>query len=41
MGNNFKLGAIESPLDLRDYDYKMIDGSTIKIKIPKSYSLDY
>lgn len=37
----FILGAIESPTDLRDYDYSMISCSTDKIELPKEYVLDY
>lgn len=39
--DNFKLGAIESPLDLRDYDYSMITCSSKNIDIPKDFILDY
>ncbi len=41
MENKFILGAIDSPIDLRDYDYSMISCSSEKIKIPKEYVLDY
>ena len=41
MINNFKLGVIDSPVDLRDYTYDMIAGSSSRIKIPKSFTLDY
>ena len=38
---DFGLGAIESPKDLRDYDYSMITGSSEKIEIPEKFELDY
>ena len=41
MENKFVLGAIESPVDLRDYDYSMISCSGDKVDIPKEFILDY
>ena len=41
MENEFILGAIESPTDLRDYDYSMITGSSEEIEIPEKFELDY
>ena len=41
MENKFVLGAIESPIDLRDYDYSMISCSGDKVDIPKEFILDY
>lgn len=41
MENEFILGAIESPIDLRDYDYSMISCSSDKVDIPKEFILDY
>ena len=38
---NFKLGAIDSPLDLRDYDYSMITCSSDSVDIPENFVLDY
>ena len=41
MEDKFILGAIESPTDLRDYDYSMVTGSSEKIDIPEKFELDY
>ena len=41
MEDKFVLGAIESPTDLRDYDYSMVTGSSDKIDIPEKFELDY
>ena len=42
MENKFKLGAIDSPADLRDYDYSMIaHASNDDVKILDSLVLDY
>ena len=41
MEDKFVLGAIESPADLRDYDYSMVTGSSEKIDIPEKFELDY
>lgn len=41
MEDKFILGAIESPIDLRDYDYSMISCSSDKIDIPDEFRLDY
>lgn len=41
MENKFILGAIDSPVDLRDYDYSMISCSGDKVDIPKEFILDY
>lgn len=41
MEDKFVLGAIDSPVDLRDYDYSMISCSSEEIEIPKEYLLDY
>ena len=41
MENEFILGAIESPTDLRDYDYSMVTGSSEEIEIPEKFELDY
>lgn len=41
MEDKFILGAIESPVDLRDYDYSMVTGSSEKIEIPEKFELDY
>ena len=41
MCNNFGLGAIDSPKDLRDYDYSMLNNSEEEIEIPESFKLDY
>ena len=41
MEDKFILGAIESPVDLRDYDYSMVTGSSEKIDIPEKFELDY
>ena len=41
MKNEFILGAIESPTDLRDYDYSMVTGSSEEIEIPEKFELDY
>ena len=41
MEDRFVLGAIESPTDLRDYDYSMVTGSSDKIDIPEKFELDY
>ena len=41
MENKFVLGAIDSPVDLRDYDYSMISCSGDKVDIPKEFILDY
>ncbi len=38
---NFGLGAIDSPKDLRDYDYSMLNNIEKEIKIPESFKLDY
>ena len=40
MEDRFVLGAIESPTDLRDYDYSMLSGAT-DTEIPESFELDY
>ena len=40
MEDKFILGAIESPVDLRDYDYSMLAGAT-DVEIPESFELDY
>ena len=37
---NFGLGAIDSPKDLRDYDYSMLNNIE-EIEIPESFRLDY
>lgn len=36
----YMLGAIDSPNDLRDYDYSMLAGAT-DVEIPESFELDY
>ena len=36
MCNKFKLGAIDSPVDLRDYDYSMLS-SKEEIEIPENF----
>ena len=41
MEDKFILGAIDSPVDLRDYDYSMVSGSSEKIEVPESFELDY
>lgn len=41
MEDKFILGAIESPVDLRDYDYKMVSCSSTETNIPDNYILDY
>lgn len=41
MEDKFLLGAIDSPVDLRDYDYSMVSGSSEKIEVPESFELDY
>lgn len=41
MEDKFVLGAIESPVDLRDYDYSMVAGNSEKIDIPERFELDY
>ena len=41
MEDKFILGAIDSPLDLRDYDYSMVSCSSDNIDIPKEFILDY
>ena len=38
---NFGLGAIDSPKDLRDYDYSMLNNIEEEIEIPESFKLDY
>ena len=38
---DFGLGAIDSPADLRDYDYSMVTGSSEEIEIPEKFELDY
>ena len=38
---NFGLGAIDSPNDLRDYDYSMLNNIDEEIEIPESFKLDY
>ncbi|NOW07874.1 N-acetylmuramoyl-L-alanine amidase [Clostridium beijerinckii] len=38
---NYILGVIDSPVDLRDYDYSMISSSSEKIDIPEEFILDY
>ena len=38
---DFGLGAIDSPTDLRDYDYSMVTGSSEEIEIPEKFELDY
>ena len=40
MEDKFILGAIESPVDLRDYDYSMLAGAA-DVEIPESFELDY
>ena len=40
MEDKFILGAIESPVDLRDYDYSMLAGAT-DVDIPEKFELDY
>ena len=35
------LGAIESPIDLRDYTIKNLVGKATAIEIPDSFKLDY
>ena len=40
MEDKFILGAIESPTDLRDYDYSMLAGAE-DVEIPESFELDY
>ena len=40
MEDKFILGAIESPVDLRDYDYSMLAGAT-DVEMPESFELDY
>lgn len=41
MEDKFILGAIDSPVDLRDYDYSMVSCSSDNIDIPKEFILDY
>ena len=41
MEDKFILGAIDSPVDLRDYDYSMVSGSSEEIEVPESFELDY
>ena len=41
MCNNFGLGAIDSPKDLRDYDYSMLNNIDEEIEIPENFKLDY
>lgn len=38
---NFGLGAIESPIDLRDYTYDMLTMATAPVEIPYQFILDY
>lgn len=38
---DYILGVIDSPVDLRDYDYSMISSLSEKIDIPKEFILDY
>ena len=38
---NFGLGAVDSPKDLRDYDYSMLNNIDEGIEIPESFKLDY
>ena len=38
---DFGLGAIDSPTDLRDYNYSMVTGSSEEIEIPEKFELDY
>ena len=38
--NNFKLGVIDSPIDLRDYDYSMLSYKEETV-IPENFKLDY
>ena len=40
MEDKFILGAIESPVDLRDYDYSMLASAT-DVEIPENFELDY
>ena len=40
MEDKFILGAIESPVDLRDYDYSMLAGAA-DVEIPETFELDY
>ena len=40
MEDKFILGAIESPADLRDYDYSML-ADAAEVEIPESFELDY
>ena len=39
MEDKFVLGAIESPVDLRDYDYSML-ADAAEVEIPESFELD-
>ena len=41
MENEFILGAIDSPSDLRDYDYSMLNNIDEGIEITESFKLDY
>ena len=40
MEDKFILGAIESPVDLRDYNYSMLAGAA-DVEIPETFELDY
>ena len=40
MEDKFILGAIESPVDLRDYDYSTL-ADAAEVEIPESFELDY
>ena len=41
MEDRFVLGAIESPTDLRDYDYSMLNNIEEEVEIPENFKLDY
>ncbi|MDU5105026.1 MAG: hypothetical protein E6240_21795, partial [Clostridium butyricum] len=41
MEDKFILGAIDSPVDLRDYDYSMVSCTSTETEIPDKYILDY